>query len=96
MLPAAAAAVEVLDEAVSRAAPWVCLNGIAAALLEQPDRLQVTLPAKGWLHVTTGDEPLSQPRLFESRANLRRARSKGFDQGISSDTLRVQQEREGV
>ena len=46
MFPAAVATVEVLEEAVSRATPRVRLNGIAAALLEQPDRLQMTLPAK--------------------------------------------------
>ena len=66
MLPAAVATVEVLEEAVSRATPRVRLNGIAAALLKQPDCLQVTLPAKGWLHVTTGDEPLRS--LHRSKA----------------------------
>jgi hypothetical protein len=33
-LPAAAAAVEVLKEAVPSATPRVCLNGVAAVLLE--------------------------------------------------------------
>jgi hypothetical protein len=66
MLPAAVATVEVLEEAVSRATPRVRLNGFAGTLLEQPDRLQVTLPAIGWLHVTTGDEPLRS--LHRSKA----------------------------
>jgi hypothetical protein len=83
MLPAAAARVEVLEEAVPRTTPRVSQRD-CRRLLEQPDCLQVTFPAKGWLQVATGNEPPGSLRWFESRANLRRARSKEFDQRISS------------
>ena len=39
----AATVLQCFDEAVPRATPWVGLHGITAALLEQPDRLQVAL-----------------------------------------------------
>ena len=57
VLPAAPSAGEILTEDVPSAAPWLCFDWVAAAFLVEPDRLQVTLPAKGWLHITTGDEP---------------------------------------
>lgn len=52
------ATVERFAEAVPRASPRMCLNGIATVVLEQPDRLQVTLPAVGRFHVAACDEAL--------------------------------------
>jgi len=88
-LPAAAAVVEALKEAVPRASPRMRLNGVAAVLLEQPDRLQVTLPAIGWFHITTCDEPLGSLK----RSKAHRASIRGVVRDLVSrlhqDTLRV-------
>ena len=44
--------------AKSRASLRVRLNGVAAVFLEQPDRLQVPLPAVGRFHIATFDKSL--------------------------------------
>ena len=66
-LPAMQSAVERFAEAVPRANPRICLNGVAPVLLEQPDRLQVSLPTVGRLHVAVCEQ---QARCFEGTESL--------------------------
>ena len=95
-LPAMQSAVKRFAEAIPRATPRMCLNGVAPVLLKQPDCLQMSLPAVGWLHITTCDEP---PGSFE------RSKAHGASIGcvvrdlvsrLHRGTLRVSRKREGV
>ena len=57
-LPAATAIVEPLEEAIPSTIPCVCNNRIAPALPLEEDRLQVTLPTVGRIHMSACDESI--------------------------------------
>ena len=85
--PAAAAVVEVLKEAVPGATPCVGLNGIAAILLGEPNRLQVPLAAVRRLHVSACDQSLGGlQRAKAQRGAVRRVERDLFAIGDTSST----------
>jgi hypothetical protein len=95
-LPASAAVVEVLKEAVPGATTWMCLNRVAAVLLEQPDRLQVSLAAVGSFHVPAFDQALRGVDGAKAhRCSIGRVVGNLFG-GLHLGTLLVQRGREGV